>query len=179
MTTLLKKISASDLIGVVAKVVRDTMEVGDVKNAFGVAGVCSKIEEGVSSYGNWTRFVGDFQAVNYLTGEEFRSAKCHVPTVLQDVLLRDLEPLKGASKELMHSTITDLTSEIEFAFTVALKRLADDDKGGVSYEYVTTPKTQLKENNRISHLASMLQLAAPKEVEPEAEKPAPKAKASK
>lgn len=173
MTTLLKKIGASDLLGPVAKVVREHLEVGDVKNAFGVAGVCNKIETGVSNYGEWTRFIGDFNAVNYLTGEEFRSEKTHVPSVLEAVLLRDLEALKGASKEMAHSTVTDLSSEIEFAFTVALKRLEDDEKGGVSYEYVTTPKTEVKANDRISHLSAMLQLDAPKE----AEKPAPKAKA--
>lgn len=171
MTTLLKKIGASDLLGPVAKIVREQLEVGETKNAFGVAGVCDRIEEGSSSYGDWVRFVGDFNAINYFSGETYRSEKTHVPKVLEAVLLRDLAPLKGATKELQHTTVTMLSQEIEFAFTVALKRLPDDEKGGVSYEYVTTPKTEVKANDRISHLSAMLQLEAPKaEEKPKAKK---------
>jgi hypothetical protein len=156
MTTLLKKIAASDLLGPVAKLVKDTMEVGETRNAFAVAGVCNKIEEGVSQYGEWVRFLGDFNAINYFTGENFRSAKTHVPKVLEDVLIRDLQGLKGSVKELQNSTVTDLTTEIEFAFVVALKRCEDDAKGGVQYEYVTTPKTEVKANDRISHLTALI-----------------------
>lgn len=170
--TLLKKIGASDLLGPVAKVVRENLEVGQTKIAFGVAGICSKLESGTGTFGEWTRFVGDFQATNYFTGEIFRSEKTHVPTVLEAILLRDMEPLKSSIKELQHTTITDLTQDCEFAFTVSLKRNEDDDKGGVSYEYICTPKTEIKANDRISHLSAMLQLEAPAE-----QKPAPKDKA--
>lgn len=166
--TLLKKIGAADLLGKVVLIVREQMGVGDVKDAFGVAGVCNAIEEGTSTYGDWVRFIGDFTAVNYFTGEQFRSEKTHVPGVLEAVLLRGLEPLKDTVKELQHTTVTTLTSEIEFAFTVALKRLPDDEKGGVSYEYITTPKTEIKANDRISHLSAMLSLEAPKTVKVEA-----------
>lgn len=155
-TTLLKKIGASDILGQVAGVVRSHMEVGQVIPAYSVAGVCNALETGVSSYGEWSRFIGDFNAINYVTGESFRSEKTHIPKVLEAVLLRDLEDMKGTIKELQHSTVTKLTSEIEFAFKVDLKRLQDDDKGGVSYEYITTPLTQIKENDRISHLTAML-----------------------
>ncbi len=179
--TLLKKIGASDILGKVATVVRENLEVGEQVNAYGVAGVCAKIEKGTSAFGEWTRFVGDFQAVNYITGETFRSEKTHVPNVLEAVILRDLKPLLGASTELTHTTVTALSDEVEFAYTVQLKRLEDDDKGGVSWEYVTTPKTELKQNDRISHLTKMLSIDAPAE-EPalieKVEKPkaAPKAK---
>lgn len=172
--TLLKKIGASDLLGKVALVVRENLEVGDVKDAFGVAGVCNAIEEGTSTYGDWTRFIGDFTAVNYLTGESFRSEKTHVPGVLEAVLLRGIESMKAETKELAHTTVTKLSGEIEFAFTVALKRLPDDEKGGVSYEYICTPKTEIQENDRIGHLAAMLSLEAPKETKSAAKEPAKK-----
>lgn len=167
MTTLLKKIGAGDLLGHVAKIVREQFTVNEQKNAFGVAGFCNKIEKGTSQFGDWTRFIGDFQAINYLTGEQFRSEKTHVPSVLEAVLLRDLEPLMGSTKALQHTEVTELTGEIEFAFTVAIKRVEDKADGGVNWEYITTPKTEIKANNRISHLSAMLQLEAPKESAPQ------------
>lgn len=173
MTTLLKKISASDLMGVVAKFVRENMEVGDVKLAYGVAGICDSLEEGTGTLGDYTAFCGEFDAVNYVSGETFSAPKVYVPNVLESRLLSDLKDMRGVCKELDKKTVVQLTSTIEFAYTVSLKRNEDDEKGGVSYEYITTPKTEMKENARIKHLSAMLQLDAPKE-EP---KPAPKAKA--
>ena len=147
--TLTKKISAVDLMGNVAKYVRANFEIGETKLCFGVAGFCNQIEEGTSQYGDWVRFVGDFQATNYMTGEIFRSEKCHVPSVLEAVLLRDLEPLKSDVKELKHSTIANLTSEIEFAYTVQIIRHEDKDDGAVSYEYITTPRTEVAVSDRV------------------------------
>lgn len=164
--TLCKKISASDLMGNVAKFVRESMEVGDRLKAFGVAGICDAIETGTSQYGEWTRFNGDFQGINYTTGEIYRSEKAHAPEVLASVLKRDLEPLKsGEVKDLKHSTIYPLTSSVEFAFTVDLVRHEDSENGAVSYEYITTPKTEIAPNDKIAHLSALLL------PEPEAEKP--------
>lgn len=175
MSTLLKKISASNLMGVVAKLVRETMEVGDTKIAYGVAGICDSLEEGTGTLGDYTAFCGEFDAINYVTGETFSAPKVYVPNVLEARLLTDLKDMRGACKEMEKKTVVALSATIEFAYTVAIKRLPDDEKGGVSYAYVTTPKTEMKENARIKHLSAMLQLDAPKE----AEKPKAKAKATK
>lgn len=166
---LKKKLGASDLLGPVNKIVKE-MEIGDEIMGYGVAGVCTKLETGVSQFGEWTRFVGEFDAINYITGEIYKSEKTHVPSVLESVLLSGMEGLKGASKDLVHSTITELTSEVEFAFQVSIIRKDDDEKGGVNWEYVTTPKTAIKESSRISHLSAMLQLEAPKEAPKKAAK---------
>jgi hypothetical protein len=154
--TLTKKISAADLLGNVKKYVRENFEIGEAKLCFGVAGFCNAIEEGTSQYGDWSRFVGDFQATNYITGEIFRSEKCHVPSVLEAVLLRDLESMKADVKELQHSTVTKLTGEIEFAYTVQIIRHEDSDDGAVSYEYITTPRTEVTESDRVSKLSALI-----------------------
>lgn len=159
--TLVAKISAKDLLGPVAKVVKENITVGERKDVFGVAGMCDAIEEGTGTYGEWARFKGEFQAVNYLTAEVFRSEATHVPSVLESVLLRDLQSMRDTVKELKHSTVTALTGPIEFAFTVAIERLEDEDNGAISYKYICTPKTELKQNDKISHLTKMLELSPP------------------
>ena len=160
--TLVNKISAADLLGKVAKFVRENIEVGERQKAFGVAGVCEAIETGASTYGEWTRFVGDFQAVNYTTGEIYRSERAHVPTVLSAILERDLGALKtGEVKENKHSSTYPLSSSAEFAFSVDILRNPDDENGAVSYEYITTPKTEIAANDRISHLTGLLGIEAP------------------
>ena len=162
--TLVNKISASDLLGKVGKFVRENIEVGERQKAFGVAGVCEAIETGTSSFGDWTRFVGDFQAVNYTTGEVYRSERAHVPSVLCSILERDLGALKtGEVKEKQHSSIYPLSTSAEFAFSVDIVRNPDDEESGaVSYEYITTPKTEVAANDRISHLTGLLEIDAPK-----------------
>ena len=165
--TLVNKISAADLLGKVGKFVRENIEVGERCKAFGVAGVCEAIETGTSTFGEWTRYVGDFQAVNYVTGDVYRSERAHVPTVLSAILERDLGALKtGEVKENKHSSTYPLSTSAEFAFSVDIVRNPDDEESGaVSYEYVTTPKTQIAANDRISHLTGLLGVETPTALE--------------
>ena len=163
MVTLVKKISAKDIMGPVAKFVRENMEVGETLKCYGVAGKCSSIEEGTSNLGEWTRFVGEFQATNYVTGEVYRSGAVHVPSVLETHLKSGLEPMRDTVKDLKNSTVTSLTGEIEFAFIVSVLRNEDDEQtGGVSYEYITKPVTEIAKNDSIGHLTQLLEAPAEK-----------------
>lgn len=161
---LLKKISAKDILGNVLDVVKG-MEIGTTAEAFAVAGICSAYETGVSTYGSWTRFVGEFQGINYLTGEVCRAPKAHVPEVLESLIM---EGIRDRS-EVINSKCTKTTqffgldSPLEFSFKVSITRLPDNEDNSISYQYVTSPMVDVAPNDSISHLTKLIMpaLAAP------------------
>lgn len=161
---LLKKISAKDILGNVLDVVKG-MEIGMTVEAFAVAGICSAYETGVSTYGSWTRFVGEFQGINYLTGEVCRAPKAHVPDVLESLIMEGIRD----SAEVINSKCTKTTqffgldSPLEFSFKVSITRLPDNEDNSISYQYITSPMVDVAPNDSISHLTKLIMpaLAAP------------------
>lgn len=157
---LLKKISASDILGNVVAIVKD-MEVGQRIEAFAVAGICDAYETGISQYGEWVRFVGSFEAVNYTDGEVIRAPAAHVPDVLQAVMLDGVkehaEVVKSKCKE--HSTYFQMDRSIEFAYKVEIERLPDTDKEINNYKYITSPMVDIAANDSIGHLTKLIQPA--------------------
>lgn len=154
---LLGKISAKEILGNVNVVVRE-MKVGDVRQAYGVAGICDAYETGVSQFGEWHRFIGGFQAVNYVTGEEIRASKAHIPQVLEELLLNGIRESSEveSARSTKHTTFYKMTSPVEFAFEVGIERLEDGENGELNYKYITSPKTEMKRNDAISHLTALL-----------------------
>lgn len=171
---LLKKITAKDVLGPVLAVVK-AMEIDTMKEAYAVAGIATGYETGISTYGEWVRFIGDFQATNYVTGEICRAEKAHVPDVLQSAILSGIGELEGvvSSSEGGNITKYKLEQPIEFAFKVDITRNADKEDGAVSYEYITTPLTVMAENDSLSHLTNLL--PAPGSVSTSTEAPPKKA----
>lgn len=161
---LLKKITAKDVLGPVLDVVK-AMKVSTQQECYAVAGIARGYETGMSNYGEWVRFVGDFQAVNYLTGEEMRGAKAHIPDVLKDAILAGIGELEGVVQSTPAGNITKYTLEspIEFAFKVEIARKEDNEDGSVSYEYITSPLTEMAANDGLAHLTKLLPTAAPKD----------------
>lgn len=172
---LLNKLSAKDILGNVMDVVKD-MEIDETKEAFAVAGICGAYETGVSTYGDWVRFVGDFQGINYLSGEPCRAPKAHIPDILEQVLLEGLKETAEIVAEKCTKTgkYFKLESDIEFSYKVSVKRLADKEDGGASYKYIVTPMTEVAANDKLSHLTALIE--PPKE-EVKEEKPKSKGKA--
>lgn len=166
---LLKKITAKDVLGPVIALVKE-LKIGVLTDAYAVAGIAKGYETGVSTYGEWVRFSGDFQATNYLTGEVCRAAKAHVPEVLQDAIMVGLGELEGVIQSTPGGNITkyQLNQPIEFAFKVAIRRNENNEDGSISYEYVTTPLVEMAENDSLSHLTKLLE--APKKEAPKVNK---------
>lgn len=174
---ILKKISAKDVLGNVTDIVV-TMAVNEIKDVYSVAGICDGYEQGVGTYGEWTRFVGNFEAINYVDGEVIRSSKAHVPDVMEQLMLDGVKENAEIvqSKSNKDSTFYKLDSPIEFAILVQLKRLPDTDKEINNYQYITKPLHEVKRSDAIGHLTSLL--PAPKadpqmDIVEESEKPAP------
>ncbi len=155
---LSKKITAKELLGKTSVFVRENVDVGETAKLYAVAGIAKGIETGVSTFGEWVAFVGQFEATIYHSGEIVRAPKAFVPEPLCTMLMGGLEQ----------------NDSIEFAFEVGVTRSEDDDDGKVSFEYNVHPLTEVSENTGISHLTKLITLPAPK-VEAKAEtKAAPK-----
>lgn len=180
---LIKKLSAKDILGPVVKLVKEQFKVNDQKMAYSVAGIATGYETGISTYGTWVRFIGDFQATNYLTNDVIRAGKAHIPDVLESALLASIAELnlEGVKKSAKGGDITSYTlpSPIEFAYKVEIIRKEDNEDGSVSYEYITTPVTKVAENDRLGHLTALLEdwseTATTGDIEKEVATPAKKA----
>lgn len=155
---LLKKISAKDVLGNVTDIVRG-MVIGETIDAYAVAGKCEGYEKGLSTFGEWIRFIGDFSVINYVTGESLRGAGCHVPNLLEGIIMNGVAEKAEvvASKCTKTSQYFKLGDAIEFAYKVGLTRLVDDvQTGGISYKYKVMPLTELATNDSIAHLTKLL-----------------------
>lgn len=137
---MLKKLGAKQILGDVKKVVKDECKKdGDVYKAYSVYGIANGIKTGTSQYGEWCAFIGQMEAVNYVSGEQFAATQCFIP-----------EPL-----ETMLRTALESNDSVEFSFTVDVKR-RDDLKNG--YEYLVTPHKEAQESDPLAQLRA---LAAP------------------
>lgn len=154
---ILKKISAKDVLGNVTDIV-STVGVDQTIDVYSVAGICDGYEQGMSTFGEWTRFVGNFEAINYTDGEVIRSSKAHVPDVMEQLMLEGVKENAEIvqSKSNQNSTFYKLDSPLEFAILVQLKRLPDTDKEINNYQYITKPLHEVKRSDAIGHLTSLL-----------------------
>lgn len=154
---LVKKISAKDVLENINDIVKG-MDVGTIQMAYSVAGIVSGFARGMSAFGEWTRFEGSIQAVNHITGEVVRGKGVHMPEVLESTLLEGITDTadKVESKSKKTETFFNIGTEIEFAYDVSIERLEDDDKGGISYKWHVSPKTEVATNDNLSHLTALL-----------------------
>ena len=154
---LATKLSAKEILGSVTELAK-SMEIGQRIEAYALAGSCNGYETGVSTYGEWVRFIGNMQAVNYVTGEETRAEGAHIPRVLESLLMANIgdSATHVQSKSTKDTNFYSLESAIEFAFKVDIIRMEDEENGAVNYKYVVEPLTEVKENDAISHLTALL-----------------------
>ncbi len=145
---LLKKLGAKQILGNVGKVIQDSeMAVGDQKAMYTIYGVCNGTKSGVSTYGEWTAFLGKMAATNFITGEAYSAPQCFIPAPL------DVYVLDGLAD----------SESVEFAFVVNILRLEDDPStGAINYEYIVEPRKEVQESDPLAHLASLVQLEPPK-----------------
>lgn len=164
---LIKKIGSKQVLGNVAAFVKENlhkegMADGAVSKAYTMFGIVSGVKTGASTYGEWTAFVGQIEAVNHFTGETFAAGQGFIPEPLQTMLVNALRE----------------TDTVEFAFTVSIKRRDDLERG---YEYIVEPLVQAKQADPLAHLKraaleKMPELQIELQPEPAAEEKAAKAK---
>ncbi len=153
---LVKKLSSASILGNINVIVK-AMEIGATQLAYSVVGICSGYEQGVSQFGQWTRFTGDLQATNYLTEDVLRAPKAHIPDVLETVLLSGVAGnTEDGVTDGKGITSFKLKESIEFAYKVSIERKEDNEDGSISYEYRTEPLTEIAASDNLSHLTKLL-----------------------
>lgn len=101
-----------------------------------VLGIAKGVKTGQSTYGDWTAFVGSFEAVNLETGEIFRAGKCFLPEI---------------ATSLLAGALTDAET-VQFALEIG----ARPAKNAVGYEYTVTPLIGPSESDELSMLKKAL-----------------------
>lgn len=109
---------------------------------------------GQSSFGEFTKFRGSFEAVNARTGEEFKSGAILLPRVVEDLLREALD-----SRE-------DDNAALDFALEIGVK----NSSAPIGYEYTVKPLTELKVSDELLSLRQIATkaLPAPTNSEPDA-----------
>lgn len=143
---LKKKISAKTIVGKV-KALLPKDEKGAIKNGEAVAlmrvyGICSGIKTGVSTFGEWIAFTGNFKAVRLSDGEVFAGSQLFVPDVVTELLGPVVRAAQGA--------------DVEFAFDID----AQGTETEVGYEYLVKPLMKIEESAPLLALEARLNLAA-------------------
>lgn len=99
-----------------------------------IFGIAREVRHGDSNYGQWTAFIGSFEAVRFSDHQRFQAPQCFLQGASEGLLL---DALKSAQKD-------DPTAVLGFSFDIGVKpsdKWITEDKGN-SYEY--TVKTVLK-----------------------------------
>lgn len=122
-------------------------------------GSASKHDVVNTTFGDSTRFHGQFEGVNAATGEIFRSTKLFVPQVVEDILRDAVDQLEdGAS--------------VDFALEIGVEHSA---KGNTGYAYTVKPLTKVQVSDALQSLRdltakALASLPAPNAAESEAPK---------
>lgn len=118
---------------------------------------------GTSSFGEFVKFKGGFEAVNAKTGEVFKSSAILLPDVVNGMLQEAVEGADG--------------NAVDFALEIGVKY----SENAYGYEYTVKPLQQMRESDELAALRSMVAekttIALPAPAAPAGDKPASKAKA--
>ena len=127
--SLVKKISTATVYGKITN--EDKVKPKALYRVFGLA---AGTKTGSTQFGDWSCFVGEFQAVNLETGEIFNSGKCFLPEIVESGILAQLSQAEG----------------VKFAFEIGIK---PNEDLGIGYEYTAKSLLQPQANNFLEQMA--------------------------
>ncbi len=114
-----------------------------------IAGVTTKAQPGQTDKGEYLKLIGEFRAVNLISGEVFEAGVCLLPNFISDRIAGALQ----------------VSEQVEFALAIGAKV----NPGSVTgYEFTCTPLVEAAPSDRLANLlessgmTSTLALAKPK-----------------
>lgn len=138
----------SDNATIVAKLSLKAMKAAPARNSVEdgkpiviayIYGAASKHEVVESAFGDSTRFVGNFEGEN-MAGETFRSSKCFLPSVVEDLLCEAIDNApEGAA--------------VEFGFEIGAQY---SEKGNTGYAYTVKPIAKFAKSDALASLRSQI-----------------------
>lgn len=142
-----RKLSSADIMGEDVRVLWRRLRKEDPKlqqkQLYKITGISSTYDEVPSPYGETQRLIGDFIAINLLSGEVFRSNRCFLPGIMKDSIIA---AINSAAKG----------DAVQFAFLVSITDDADNVKNAVGYIYTFETLIEMAESNQMKELAKMI-----------------------
>jgi hypothetical protein len=161
-TNIAKTIDPKTLLGSVKKMVAPWDE-GKREDVIHIVGRTDAVETGEGTHGPWVRFVGNFEAVNAITGELTVSNKCYLPDPYEGLTYSALQNADGGS--------------VEIAVTIAVQK---EEALPTGYRYHVKSLQDIKPADDLNHLRGLMPPVTPKAIEaPKEETPAAPEKAAK
>jgi hypothetical protein len=148
---ILNKIVAKDIVKRSALNYRKDgngkVEDPEPRSLYRIFGVAREVKHGDSQYGQWTAFLGSFEAVRFSDRQRFQAPQAF---------------LQGASEGLLQDALAaaqkqDPTATVAFAFDIGVKpsgKWEAEDKGN-SYEYTVRTVLKTQQHDPLSELRSI------------------------
>lgn len=135
MSSILSKITAKTL-GVNVEAAKES-----ATRLFLIYGVARGVTTGQSTFGEYERLDGQFEAVNIATGEVFISGACFLPALIHNLIAGQLTGEVG--------------SEVKFSFEVG----AEPSENAIGYIYTVKELSEASGVDNLSELRATAQLA--------------------
>lgn len=122
---------------------------------------------GSSTYGEYTKFRGDFEAVNLSSGESYRSGNLLLPDVAADLLASALHAAgakhgRAKSPGIDGDDGEDALAPIEFAVEIGIRPKTSDKPGGMPYEWTVRPLIEARDSDPLVSMRDKVKaLSAP------------------
>lgn len=146
MTQVVKRITQKSVLGKVKAVTPPND--GETVKAFRVYGHAVKMAEKTATHGDYYEFTGDFEAINLITGEYFRSSVMILPDI--------------ASLELSKAFHDERNNMVTFAFEIGVRA---DESAIAGYVFTCEPLVeQDKDNDPLANLRQSIGADKPKQV---------------
>lgn len=127
---ILSKITVST-IGINPKELLPQLAEGSI-DVMEVMGVVTGVQTGTTSFGDFMKLVGSFEATNLLTGEVFVSGKCILPSVINDLVAGQVRP----------------DTKFAFAFVIGI----EEDDNAIGYKYNFQPLVKIEGDKALDSL---------------------------
>jgi hypothetical protein len=161
---LLNKIVAKDIVRrsamnyhKVTEMVGDKEVVSVKDNAprslYRVFGIARDVKHGDSQYGEWTSFLGSFEAIRFSDRQRFQAPQCFLQGASEALLL---DALLMARKE-------DTSATVMFAFDIGVKpssKWITEDKGN-SYEYTVRTVLKTEQHDPLKEIRNIAAMTLP------------------
>ena len=112
---------------------------------------------GTSTYGEFVKFRGDFEATNLATGESYRSANLLLPDIASTLLITALHAAGAKHGTVKTATTAEnpgepATAPVEFAIEIGIRKTKNDKPGGAGYEFTLRPLIETRDSDPIAAL---------------------------
>jgi hypothetical protein len=137
--SLLSKLSTATVYGRIER----PADGAPPKALFNIYGVTHSIKRGQTTMGEYTAFLGNFEAVNLDTGEIFAGGKAFLPRVVEEMVVGALASAQAGG---------DVSASVQFALQVGIRT---EPKNAYGYVYTCTPLVEIAQGDVLQHLRAV------------------------